>query len=159
MSGDNGDPVFVDPVPLNKGKGKGSNQTGGMTTGEWGIKTYGEMGQQSAIPGTNVIQMRGGSEGEVPVIPPTDGGMPPLLSAEALAPVVLTIASNQIPKLLRKSLSRKSSFKKSKGGDLTGISVPAVLVITNQMVGKRLSRGKTHKSHGGRKQRRTRRRQ
>ena len=132
-------------------------QAGGMTTGEWGTKVYGEMGQQSAIPGTNVLKINGGSEGEMPIPPqmiPSEGGMPALLSAETMTPVVLTIASNQIPKLLRKSLK----LKKSKGGSAAAsVAVPAMLVIANQVVGKRLGR-KTHKSRGGRKQRRTHRR-
>jgi hypothetical protein len=130
-------------------------QAGGMTTGEWGTKVYGEMGQQSAIPGTNVIQTHGGSDGETPpAMPPTEGGMPALLSTEVMTPIILTIASNQIPKLLRKSLK----LKKTKGGapGATSLAVPAVLILANHMLGKRVGR-KTNKSRG-RKHRRTRRR-
>lgn len=36
--------------------------SGGTTTGEWGIKVYGNMGEQTTVPGSNVIQIRGGDK-------------------------------------------------------------------------------------------------
>ena len=125
-------------------------QQGGMSTSDWGVNTYGEMGKQQSIPGSNVVATHvGGEAGTNPVVPPIKGGEPftsTLLSTEVLTPVVLTIASNQLPKLLRKS-------RKMRGGNMTSIAVPATLIIANQLASKRLGNRSSKKRY-----RRTRRR-
>lgn len=131
-------------------------QAGGTSTGAWGTHVYGEMGQQHAIPGTNVIATRTGGSTQAAAAAadkPVVGGEPilsTLLSTEVMTPVVLTIASNQIPKLLRKS-------RKMRGGNLTTVAVPATLLIANQMASKRLRR-KTSAKRPSRKSRRVTRR-
>jgi hypothetical protein len=122
-------------------EGLDPSQFGGMTTGEWGIKAYGNMGQQTAIPGTNVIQVHGGTGTNLPVVgmKPMNGGLPSL--SEVMVPVLLTIASNKIPKYLRKTLK----LKKSKGG--SSVSIPgAVLLSDANMTVNRVGGGKKRKS-------------
>lgn len=133
-------------------------QDGGMSTSEWGVKTFGDMGQQSAIPGSNVLQVHSMAGGQGVQLPPTGsasgqaggegvqlpvatgsqaGGAGPLLATvlnpEVLTPVVLTLASNQASKRWGKS-------RKQRGGNLTNVAVPALLVLGSNMLSKTLRR-------------------
>jgi hypothetical protein len=101
------------------------NMNGGMTTSQWGEKTWGAMGQQVAQPGSNVIATKGGNP------------LAAVMSPEVMTPIVLTLTSNQAAKLLRQSKSRKF-----RGGDLTQVAVPALLVIANNMAAKKLRTAK-----------------
>ena len=118
-------------------------QQGGLSTSEWGVKTFGDMGQQNAIPGSNVLQvhsMAGGEGVQLPVASGAQaGGTAPLLATvlnpEVLTPVVLTLASNAASKRWGKS-------RKQRGGDLTNVAVPALLVLGSNMLAKTLRRRK-----------------
>jgi hypothetical protein len=148
-----------------------NQQQGGMTTSAWGVKTYGDMGQQSAAPGSNVIAIKGGDPvlvdngqtGETPVTGAgiidslfgsqqkngsvtTGGNLGALLSTEVLTPIVLTVASNQVANRLGKT-------RKTRGGDMTTIAVPALLVLANNQAHKLVGKNKSVK--GGRRGRKT----
>jgi hypothetical protein len=115
--------------------GKGLNPSklqGGMSTSEWGVKTFGEMGQQHAIPGSNILQVNAGVGGQPQ---PQAGGsalMATVLNPEVLTPVVLTLASNVVGKKMGKS-------RKMRGGN---VMVPAMLVLANHTIPKLLKKGK-----------------
>lgn len=110
--------------------GKKELMEGGMTTSEWGTKTWGAMGEQAAQPGSNVIATKGGNP------------LAAVMTPEVMTPIVLTLTSNQAAKLMRQSKSQKY-----RGGNLTQVAVPALLVIANNMASKRLRTAKK----GGRK--------
>ena len=125
---------------------KQQQQQGGMSTSEWGVKTFGDMGQQNAVPGSNVLQvhsMAGGKGLNFPSAPgsqgPQLGGTAPVLTAllnpEVVTPVVLTLASNAASKRLGRT-------QKQRGGNLTNVAVPAVLVLASNMLSKRLRKTK-----------------
>lgn len=139
-------------------------QQGGMTTSEWGVKTFGDMGQQSAVPGTNLLAIKGGNNflaGLLGTPPPTDnqnenknqhnqnnqnnqntditgGNLGALMSSEVMTPVLLTVVSNQVAKRLGKT-------RKTRGGNLTSVAVPAMLVIANNNIHKILGKSKSVK--------------
>ena len=138
-----------------------------MTTSAWGVKTYGDMGQQSAAPGSNVIAIKGGNgdgnnsqtsavQNPVTILsgllgnkqpnPIQGGNLGALLSTEVLTPIVLTVASNQVAKRLGKT-------RKTRGGDMTTIAVPALLVLANNQAHKLVGKNKSVK--GGRRGRKT----
>jgi hypothetical protein len=139
-----------------------NQQQGGMTTSDWGVKTFGDMGQQSAVPGTNLLAIKGGDvtpttdptpnsgflSGLFSSPQPTGGSLGALMTAEVATPVLLTVVSNQVAKRLGKT-------RKTRGGDLTTVAVPAMLVLANNQVHKLL--GKSKATKGGRRGRKTQR--
>lgn len=141
-------------------------QQGGMSTSDWGVKVFGSPDQQTAVPGTNVVAIKGGEvpdatkveevvtplvdESNKPVEevvaePAVGGNLAALVSPQFMTPVVLTVASNEVAKRLK--------TRKTRGGDMTTVAVPAMLVLANNQLHKLLRKPKSVK--GGRRGRKT----
>lgn len=99
------------------------SKRGGAGAAEFGVSVFGAAGQQTAQPGSNVIQLKTG--GALSFSEFSGASQPVVAPVTQVAPVVSLVAPV------------------TKGGNaLTDVAVPALLVIANNTIGKKLSKRK-----------------
>lgn len=150
--------------------------TGGTTTGDYAKAVYGDVGQQHAIPGTNVIQTRpvigggfldnlfnsGSDKPEVGTVSTTGAPSVPAAGGKKDAPMDKQDEVPALDKQQQNEISKQvdmmvKNLEKTQGGTALGdIAVPAVLMLANRIYGKRTSKNrhtpnKTKKSRRYRK--------
>ncbi len=126
-----------------------SRQSGGGGGGaaEFGQMAFGGIGQQQAVPGTNVLLIK----------PVTGGGLVPLAPASLDAPTMK--GGNKRQRQQQRQLQqqqRQLQQQQQQGGDtiLADLAVPAVLLVANQaMSRRRRSKGPSSKRRSFRKRR------
>jgi hypothetical protein len=151
-------------VKKNCRKSKGARKTrhvkrmrGGDGASEFGVKAFGDMGQQTTIgSSTNVIKVNtvtGGKRGgfwpftskkpeDATVATPSVASVEPAVDAPVVAEPV-TVTSTTVAPLV------DADGKTTGGGVLQEIAVPAVLLYANNMFGRRKGKS-TKKSYKGR---------
>ena len=84
----------------------------GPSTSDFGVKAFGPMDSQHAIPGTNVIAVNKMSGGNCNVVPVSTGGSG---MTEIAVPAVLLIANNLYGRKTRGKKSRGYRSRKQRG--------------------------------------------
>lgn len=146
--------------------------TGGTTTGDYAKAVYGDVGQQHAIPGTNVIQTRpviGGGDEHEPKESNQTGFLSGLFGNNTTGATTVPVSGNtsasaaggkkdapmdkqdEVPALDKQQQNEISkqvdmmvkNLEKTQGGTALGdIAVPAVLMLANRIYGKRTSKNR-----------------